>query len=283
MDSKLGIVVLNYNGYQDTINCVRTINEQCGLNIIVCIVDNASVNDSVSQIRKFIDKEEFNIDIFLVENSDNLGFAKGNNVGIKFLREKRCDFVFVLNNDTLLTSKSTLKELLNMYDPSIGLINPACEGFNGEFQEPYRLSQGDMKRDYIQALTLTVWQIFKGIFNIDYSIHKHKDKQFVPNEYKYIIQGNAYILTPSFFENYNQIFPETFLYFEELYLLWYLQKAGLRTVYNEKVIIKHKEAGNSEKTSHGYKFKKGSYMLKSVLLGLKIIFASKEKIQEKYN
>ena len=182
MDSRLGIVLLNYNGYQDTINCVKTINEQQGVNIIVCIVDNASINDSVPQIRNYINNTHLNFDIFIIENPHNLGFAKGNNVGIKFLRNKHCEFIFVLNNDTLLTDGLSLKRLLNMYSPGIGLINPACEGFNGEFQEPYMLSQGNMKKDYIQAFSLTAWQIFKGVFNIDYSIHKHNGKKFNPNE-----------------------------------------------------------------------------------------------------
>lgn len=283
MNNKLGIVILNYNGYIDTINCVKSINEQKNIDIEVCVVDNASANNSVQELKEFIKNTNFNYDVTLIENSTNEGFARGNNVGIKFLREKKCNFVFVLNNDTLISNEHALERLMCMYTPGIGLINPACEGFNGEFQEPYRLSNGNMRMDFLQAIALTCWQFFKGVFNLDYSLHKHSVQKFSPENYKYIIQGNAYILTPDFFKNYKQLFPKTFLYFEELYLLWYIQKANLRTVYNEDVIIMHKEAGSARKTTHKYKMKKAYYMFRSIMLGAELLFDSKETIQNKYN
>jgi GT2 family glycosyltransferase len=283
MEKKIGIVLLNYNGYVDTINCLESIYQQKGINASVCIVDNASLNSSVKKIKQFLENAPAPFEVKMIVNSENLGFAKGNNIGIKYLRQKGCDYVFVLNNDTLLTKDNSLITLIDMDKKDVGVINPACSGFNGEFQEPYMLSQGKMFSDYIKALALTLWQIMKGIVNSDYSIHKHKQKAFNPKEHKYIIQGNAYILTPAFFENYTQIFPNTFLYFEELYLLWYLQKAGLSTVYNENVIILHREAGSEKKTTHSYKMRKAFNMMKSVLKGAGLIVMSREVIQKKYS
>lgn len=283
MDQAIGVVLLNFNGFEDTINCIKSIENQVGIKIEICVVDNASINESVEKISKYITENIFKHKITLIENKKNEGFARGNNVGIKYLRSQGIEFIFVLNNDTLMTENDSLKKLIDSYRPGVGVINPACVGFNGEFQEPYRLSQGNMIKDYCQALALTGWQVFKAIFNVDYSIHKHTNKAFVPDEYKYIIQGNAYILTPDYFREYKQLFPKTFLYFEELYLLWYLQKANLTTVYCENIVIKHKEAGSDKKISHYYKLKKAKCMVASVVRGFVLLPKNKDQINRCYN
>lgn len=281
---KVGVALLNYNGYEDTINCIETLFEQQDIILSIVIVDNDSTNNSFDVIKEFVDINRKHNDIEIIRTESNLGFARGNNVGIDYLRNmKDCNFVFVLNNDTLIKDSFTIKRLVGLYSKGIGVINPACCDFEGNFQKPYRVSQGNMWNDYFQAIILTIWQIIKGIINIDYSIHKRNDRMFDHKQFKYIIQGNAYILTPDFFKYYSQIYPKTFLYFEELFLLWYLQKAGLKTIYDDKTIILHKESGCVPKTTRSYKIRKGNYMLKSIVFGTTLLFMKLEKIQREFN
>lgn len=281
---KIGVVLLNYNGYEDTINCIKTLINQKNVNMSLVIVDNKSINDSYKILKDFVKEYEEKYDITVMSTNSNLGFARGNNVGIRFLRnDKNCDFVFILNNDTLVKDPYAIEKLMALYHEGVGVINPKCCDFDGVFQRPYRVSNGNMIKDYFQAIALTIWQIAKGIINVDYSIHKRKESNFNYNEYKYIIQGNAYILTPDFFKYYSQSFPGTFLYCEELFLLWYLQKANLSTVYDDNTTIWHKESGSVKSTTQKYKLSKGKNMLKSIVRGTPLLFMSMNGIQRKYN
>lgn len=98
------MVVLNWKRQNDTLECLESIKklaiQDFELNLIV--VDNASKDDSVKTFQEFFKKikKETPIKAKLIENEKNLGFAGGNNAGIKYSLEKAADFVLILNNDT---------------------------------------------------------------------------------------------------------------------------------------------------------------------------------------
>jgi len=93
---KVTIIVLNWNGYQDTIECVVSLKDIEYDNYEVLIVDNGSTNDSVEILQ-----ERFP-EITLIRNKENLGFCEGNNVGIRYALKNNSDYLFVLNNDTVV-------------------------------------------------------------------------------------------------------------------------------------------------------------------------------------
>ena len=73
----VGIVLLNWNGWQDTLECLRSLRRMDYRACRILIVDNGSTDDSVTQLKKAC--PELNI----IETHRNLGFAAGNNVGIR--------------------------------------------------------------------------------------------------------------------------------------------------------------------------------------------------------
>ena len=90
----LSIVIINYNTFQLTCNCIKSIYQQFkGLDFEIVLVDNASTE---SNPLKF--KEIFS-DIILIESPENVGFSKGNNLGIEVAKGK---FILLLNSDTEL-------------------------------------------------------------------------------------------------------------------------------------------------------------------------------------
>src|SRR3989344_9688954 len=95
---KISIVVLNYNGIIDTLACLTSIEKLDPQNAIIetIVVDNASTDDTPQKIKKKFPH------ITLLINAENLGFAEGNNVGIRFALKQGSDFILVLNNDTVL-------------------------------------------------------------------------------------------------------------------------------------------------------------------------------------
>lgn len=91
----VGIVVLNYNGWQMTLACLASLdhlNYPAG-RVRIVVVDNASTDDSVDQIVRARPNVE------LVVNAANLGFAQGNNVAIRALMDLGCEYIWLINND----------------------------------------------------------------------------------------------------------------------------------------------------------------------------------------
>lgn len=97
MDSpKIIIIIVNWNGRRDTIECLESVLEIDYPNFEVIVVDNGSRDDSVQVIQKAFP------DVTLLETGENLGFAGGNNVGIRYALENAADYLFLLNNDTIV-------------------------------------------------------------------------------------------------------------------------------------------------------------------------------------
>lgn len=93
------IIVLNWNGLEDTIECLDAVFEQTYTNFVVYLVDNGSKGNDVSILKEKYDSEER---VNLVINKDNLGFTKGNNLVLRqIIEEEGFDYVFLLNNDAI--------------------------------------------------------------------------------------------------------------------------------------------------------------------------------------
>ena len=117
-EHKINIIILNWNGWEDTINCVNSLQEtDCTEPYKIIIIDNCSTDDSVKRI-----KEAFP-EIELIQNNSNLGFGGGCNTGLLRSMKDNAEFVWLLNNDTTVYTNS-LQELLNTAgsNSNIGII-----------------------------------------------------------------------------------------------------------------------------------------------------------------
>ena len=117
-------VVLNWNGWADTLACVRTLCTQTWQPLQVIVVDNGSADDSVAQIRSFIaDAAGTATQLSLIESSTNLGYAKGANLGVREAVKRGAEFVWLLNNDTECPP-DTLEKLVSAahQQPDAGII-----------------------------------------------------------------------------------------------------------------------------------------------------------------
>jgi GT2 family glycosyltransferase len=105
------VVLLNWNGWEDTIECLCSLLEMTTQDFCVFIIDNNSSDASVKHISSFISEYQLQSRFLLLPQTENLGFGKGSNVGIKLALENNFDFIWLLNNDTVV-EKNTLEELL---------------------------------------------------------------------------------------------------------------------------------------------------------------------------
>lgn len=117
---KVSIVLLNWNGHKDTIECLKSLKKLDYPNYEIYLVDNNSRADDVKQLKDYLDNSDYNVDmitnnmldnyvksdnvdIVFIQNSENAGFAGGNNVSLNYLIENRnTDYVLLLNNDTIV-------------------------------------------------------------------------------------------------------------------------------------------------------------------------------------
>lgn len=116
---KVNIVILNWNGYEVTRECLASLSKMDYPNCEIVLVDNGSADGSPDRLAA-----EFP-EITLIRNKENLGFTGGNNVGIRRVLEENADYVLLLNNDTVV-APNFLSELIRTgeSDRRIGLLNP---------------------------------------------------------------------------------------------------------------------------------------------------------------
>ncbi len=117
-------IVVNWNGWKDTENCVRSLYESEYPNLSVLVVDNGSADQSVERLRHLFPELE------VFETRRNLGFAGGNNEGIRLALGRGAHYVWLLNNDTVVTP-GTLTALMKTANahPEAGEIGSVLHHF----------------------------------------------------------------------------------------------------------------------------------------------------------
>lgn len=107
-EPKVSIILVNYNGYQDTIECLKSLKESEYDNYEVIIVENGSKDYEKIKNDRFL-----NDNAIVILEKENGGFSAGNNIGIKYALENGTDYVFLLNNDTTI-DKNAIKYLVEI-------------------------------------------------------------------------------------------------------------------------------------------------------------------------
>ena len=111
-------VVVTYNGDKWYDRCLGSL-ANSDLPVHTVVIDNASSPSSVQYLKSAFP------DIVLIEEKDNLGFAKANNIGIRYALDNQADFIFLLNQDAWV-EKNTLTELVQTFDDNsnVGIASP---------------------------------------------------------------------------------------------------------------------------------------------------------------
>lgn len=113
------LVVLNWNGFEDTKQCIESLLSVNYENLHIIIVDNASTDGSGSLLRATFP------DICFVQSKENGGYAGGMNIGISTALSKNAGFIVLMNNDLVVTSNfiHPFVEICEK-DPSVGIVSP---------------------------------------------------------------------------------------------------------------------------------------------------------------
>lgn len=94
----VAIILVNFNGADDTIECIKSLDKIEANDYEIIVVDNCSTDDSLARLEQ--QKDEFSFT--LLKANSNLGFSAGNNIGIRYAMENHADYYLLLNNDTVV-------------------------------------------------------------------------------------------------------------------------------------------------------------------------------------
>jgi GT2 family glycosyltransferase len=110
---KITFLILNYNSISELKACEESIRKNCSDYHIV-VVDNGSSKNEIDELNAFCAGKA---EITLLVNNENLGFARGNNVGFRYIRNNiECDYIAMINSDTLILDESFTDKIETAYE-----------------------------------------------------------------------------------------------------------------------------------------------------------------------
>ena len=231
MNPKVFIIILNWNGWSDTLECLESLSRIVYDNFEVILIDNASKGDYR------LPTTDYRFKIQMIYNKENLGFAGGNNQGIKLALERGADYVLLLNNDTTV-EPDFLKVLVEAAeaDKKYGILGPMiyCYG------EPSRIqfAGGKINWSKTRGTHITIPPFEKGgrggIFPTDY------------------ITGCCLLIKREVIEKIGLLNEDYFLYYEDTDWCLRAKKAGWLCGVAPIAKIYHKQSKSTDKFSYPY-------------------------------
>ena len=216
------IIILNWNGLEDTIECLASLKKVTYRNYEVIVVDNGSEGNDVEILRK-----NFKDYIHIIENDKNYGFAEGCNIGVRYaLENSDADYMLLLNNDTVV-APDFLAELVKVAesDPLIGIVGPKIYFYF----EPNKIQSAGAQ---IHWRTGEVSLI--GYREIDVG----QSDEVREVEW---VSGCAFLIRTKNIRDIGLMHAEYFTYFEDTDLCVRCRKAGYRVIYVPGARIWHKQ------------------------------------------
>ena len=224
---KVCIIVVNWNGWRDTVECVRSLQKMQYSNYSIIVVDNASSDQSVEEIN-----HRFS-DITILESEHNRGFAGGNNLAITYAMQQGVDYVWLLNNDTTVEEHALTAMVDRMQDdPDLGICGSKLIFYD--------------KRNTLQALAGGTYNKWLGITqNIAYQQPADAafNQQKIEEKLEYIV-GASMLVTSDFIKKIGLMTEDYFLYYEEID--WAMRgKNSFKLGFAPQSIVYHKEGAST--------------------------------------
>jgi GT2 family glycosyltransferase len=246
---KILILVLNFNNKKNTIDCLDSLKKtkiNKGWLVRTVVVDNASTDGSKKLIKKRYP------DTKIIENKENLGFAGGNNVGLKWGLKDDFDFILLLNNDTLVDS-NILIELIKVVKKNnqIGLVSPKIYFAPGFEFHKKRYSQKDRGKVVWYGGGSIDWNnVLTKHLSVD-QVDKKKDGKIKEVDFA---TGCCMLINSDVLKKVGLFDEKYFLYWEDVDFSYRAYKKGFKIYYAPKALVWHKNAGSSASGSllHDY-------------------------------
>ncbi|MCD7726313.1 MAG: glycosyltransferase [Clostridiales bacterium] len=272
----ISFVILNYKAYEEAIACAESVlATQTWEDMKIVIVDNGSKNGSAEQLREHFNDEPR---VHVIAADENLGFARGNNLGIRYVREQfDPDFIVAANSD-ILFEEEVCGRIAGVYArrPFAILGGDIVDATRTQHLNPVARERS-YTLNYMRKQVLVSWVkavLFRLIklFHLKRTVaghygiigdeggagEKEDGKKLTTREVDgkavsadsretqelegVLLHGCCLVFSRDFFAEFDGFWEGTFLYAEEEILYYLAMKKGLRVLYAPEVFCMHKEA-----------------------------------------
>lgn len=244
----IGVVIVSYKTTKKTIEFINCELKKINLPVIIVVVNNTftnldnkkfleSLNASIVFSQKPIDK---GAEVYLINSGDNLGFARGNNLGAKFLIENfSIDYILFVNNDIEILSPSLISKLVEKCtsDSRIGAIGPRMVDSNGTYVSP----RYDRVTPFRYALQHLIFPVRKSQIFFEFNVKSPGIKELIKRKES---EGFCYWVAGAFMLFKSKVFMEiggfdegTFLYGEEKIIAEKLREKNRYFYYSSTVTV----------------------------------------------
>lgn len=267
---KYVFVILHFLTVEDTKECVQSIKDLCKEDDYhIVVVDNASPNQTGKQLEILYSGNDR---ITVILNKENLGFAKGNNVGFMWAKKNlKAEYIIMINNDTVIVQKDFCKNIEECYqNTGFAVMGPMILSADGKFvsnpiNENYLDKEEVEKRIKFvrKRLFILKWHLSKlvQIRNKFRNVNSERDAtQYLAQKKNVRLHGSCLIFSSQYIEKFNGLDDRTFIYEEERFLQKRLQDNHLVSVYNPKTVIYHKEGSSTESSQKSGREKQLFYL-----------------------
>jgi GT2 family glycosyltransferase len=234
----VAIILVNWNGKNDTIACLASIFSllTSHFSLLTIVVDNGSDDNSVEVIRKKFPRVE------VIEAGGNMGFTGGNNLGIKRALETGAQFVWLLNNDTVV-DKNALTSLVDAFDDGrVGIAGSKIYFRTGHEYHKDRYIKKDLGRVLWYAGGVIDWQNM-------YAAHRGVDEvdrgQYDEIEETQFVTGCSMMIRRNVFDRIGLLDGRFFAYLEDVDFCLRAGRAGFILRYVPWSVVWHNNAGSS--------------------------------------
>lgn len=224
---KIAIVILNWNGYKDTSECIISLQKTTFDNYQIFVVDNGSIQDDYLLLNKNFPEIE------IIRSESNLGFTGGNNLGIEYAMKMNPDYFLLLNNDTIV-EPNFIRPLLDVFEKekNAGIAAPQIN----YFYEPEK-----------------IWTAGGKISRLRGSGFDHSDQIYnsTKSEIRHVtfVSGCCMLIKKKVLEKIGLFDDNYFLYIEDADLCCRTTQAGYKIAVNSNSKIFHK-VSSSTKENH---------------------------------
>ena len=240
-EPRVVIIILNWNGITDTLACLDSVRHLDYANHEVVVVDQNSNDGSREAIANQYGE------VTLIRNEDNLGFARGNNIGIQHAMDRGADYILLLNNDTIVLS-TFLSALM-----AAAIEHPDFDIFGPKIvfdSDPEVIWAAGSHIEWRKAICVQrgYQEIDRGQYDTTVEVNA--------------LSGCAMMISRRAFRTVGTLDSRFFAYYEETDWCARATKAGLRILYVPTAVVRHKVSRTIGPSSPAIAF----YMVRNNLL-----------------
>jgi len=244
------VIILNFNGSRDTLACLESLSEGSGLRHEIIVVDNGSKDSSVPRLQSWAMKKNIPIlssgypadrgyasetslprsvwpKLSMIQTGANLGFAEGNNIGIKYALKRDVEYIMLLNNDTVVPPGVVSHLVQTAKQENAGIVG-ACICY---FDEPERVwfTGGEFR-----------WWNDRMIQSV--SVRLKSSDSIIETDW---VTGCCMLVHRRVFDEIGLLDENAFLYGEDVDFCLRAAQAGIRRVVTLRATIYHKVSRSS--------------------------------------